>query len=272
MKKNSDNINTVSVLERRGYLLRETIGEGTFAKVKLAICTKRNQKVAIKVLSKKNCDLYNKDDRTTAMIKREVYTVKGLKHPNIVRYYEAIETTTRVCIVMEYMGKGSLLDLLRREINVSEDTARKWFGQILDALSYIHKRGIVHRDIKCENVMLDDLGQNVKLVDFGLARDKMLDSNKQFIKSSTFCGSFAYSSPELLRGLPHRQNMSDLWAASVVMYAMLYGQLPFRDDNPNIEIQNKKIKEPSDMETDVEADQEPNEETDIQLKPLKVFT
>ncbi|XP_050527835.1 testis-specific serine/threonine-protein kinase 2-like [Daktulosphaira vitifoliae] len=136
------------------------------------------------------------------------------------------------------MSKGSLLDLLRREFYVSEETARKWYGQILDALSYIHKRGIVHRDVKCENVMLDDSGRNVKLVDFGLARNKMLDSNNQIIESSTFCGSYAYSSPELLRMLPHRQNMSDLWAATVVCYAMLCGQLPFRDEYINIELQD----------------------------------
>lgn len=84
------------------------------------------------------------------------------------------------------------------------------------------------RDIKCENLLMDT-AYNIKLSDFGFARNKMLKKNGQMKTSTTFCGSYAYASPEILKGIPYQPNTSDIWSIGVVLYAMIFGTLPFDD-------------------------------------------
>lgn len=85
-----------------------------------------------------------------------------------------------------------------------------------------------YRDIKCENLLLDS-DYNIKLSDFGFARNNMIKKNGQMKTSSTFCGSYAYASPEILRGIPYQPNSSDVWSIGVVLYAMVFGSLPYDD-------------------------------------------
>lgn len=86
----------------------------------------------------------------------------------------------------------------------------------------------VFRDIKCENLLMDT-NYNIKLSDFGFARNNMIKKNGQMKTSSTFCGSYAYASPEILKGIPYQPNTSDVWSIGVVLYAMIFGTLPFDD-------------------------------------------
>lgn len=86
----------------------------------------------------------------------------------------------------------------------------------------------VLRDIKCENLLMDT-SYNIKLSDFGFARNNMIKKNGQMKTSSTFCGSYAYASPEILKGIPYQPNTSDIWSIGVVLYAMIFGTLPFDD-------------------------------------------
>ena len=87
---------------------------------------------------------------------------------------------------------------------------------------------LIHRDIKCENLLLDT-HHNIKLCDFGFARGNMHPKNKKTILSETFCGSYAYASPEILRGVPYEPQLSDIWSMGVVLFAMIFGRLPFDD-------------------------------------------
>jgi testis-specific serine kinase len=100
---------------------------------------------------------------------------------------------------MQYANNGTLLDMIRRENFISERVARGIFKQLISALAYCHSIGVVHRDIKCENLLFD---QNyiLKIIDFGFARNKMPVAGEQPIFSKTFCGSYAYASPEILKG------------------------------------------------------------------------
>lgn len=131
---------------------------------------------------------------------------------------------------MEYAEKGSLLDAIRREHYIEESRARKWFQQLVDVVEYCHDRGVVHRDIKCENLLMDN-GYNIKLSDFGFAKGHNKTKNNQMALSETFCGSYAYASPEILRGIPYQPQNSDIWSMGVVLFAMVFGRLPFDDSN-----------------------------------------
>lgn len=211
-----------TVLEEHGYNVGRQIGHGSYAKVKLAFSKDHNAVVAIKIISK----VRTPKDYLKNFLPREIDVVRGLQHPNLIRFYQSIETTHRVFIIMEYAENGSLLDMIRREKTLTEDKARELFKQIVAVVEYIHSKGIVHRDIKCENLLFDK-NNVLKLIDFGFARGNMLPPKM----SETYCGSYAYASPEVLKGIPYQPQASDIWAIGVVLYAMVVGRLPFDDSS-----------------------------------------
>ncbi|CAH1732095.1 testis-specific serine/threonine-protein kinase 4-like [Aphis gossypii] len=221
-KKSKDQ--KLSVLESHGYSVGRSVGSGSYATVKIAHSERHKCNVAIKIVSK----LQEAPDYLEKFLPREIEVVKGLKHENLIRYYQAIETTHRVYIIMEYAENGCLLDIIKRDGKIDDDRARKWFMELVNAIEYCHKKGVVHRDIKCENLLMDT-NYNIKLSDFGFARNNMIKKNGQMKTSNTFCGSYAYASPEILKGIPYQPNASDIWSIGVVLYAMIFGTLPFDD-------------------------------------------
>nr|CAD7264615.1 unnamed protein product [Timema shepardi]CAD7574148.1 unnamed protein product [Timema californicum] len=133
---------------------------------------------------------------------------------------------------MELAENGSLLDIIRRDTYIDEVRASRWFQQLVDGVDYCHEKGVVHRDIKCDNLLMD-IDDNIKLSDFGFARGHMKPRNGVFPLSDTFCGSYAYASPEILRQVPYEPQLSDIWSMGVVLYAIVFGRLPFDDTNYN---------------------------------------
>lgn len=218
----------MTVLESHGYTLSNIIGMGSYATVKLATSQRHRCEVAIKIISKVQAP----NDYLKKFLPREIEVVKGLKHPNMIKFLQAIETTHRVYIVMEYAEKGSLLDAIRKEGYIDETKSKKWFGQLVNVIDYCHERGVVHRDIKCENLLISG-DFTIKLSDFGFARNHMRYRTREGFEGSslsqTFCGSYAYASPEILKGTPYDPQLSDVWSMGVVLFAMLYGRLPFDD-------------------------------------------
>nr|DAD45670.1 TPA_asm: hypothetical protein HUJ06_003900 [Nelumbo nucifera] len=168
------------------YQLSRTIGEGTFAKVKLALNTSTDQYVAIKIIDKQMV----MENKLMEQVKREISTMKLLNHPNIVRIHEVIATKTKIYIVMEYVSGGQLSDKLSYLKKLSEQEARLYFQQLIDAVEYCHCRGVYHRDLKPENLLLDTKG-NLKISDFGLSALR-----KPGDLLSTACGSPCYVAPE----------------------------------------------------------------------------
>ncbi|CAJ0570040.1 unnamed protein product, partial [Mesorhabditis spiculigera] len=128
-----------------------------------------------------------------------------------------------VCFVTELCEGGDLLDKINGQKFIPEADAKLIFRQLVEALSYLIEREIVHRDIKCENIFLDKHG-NVKLGDFGFARYLRVGE-----KSSTYCGSRAYVAPEILRSVEYTGHTVDIWSAGVVLFVMLTGMMPFND-------------------------------------------
>ncbi|XP_031364365.1 testis-specific serine/threonine-protein kinase 3-like isoform X1 [Apis laboriosa] len=243
--KNDKSEKKLTILESHGYTLGKTIGAGSYATVKIAKSDRHDCQVAVKIVSKFQAP----GDYLKKFLPREIEVVKGLKHPNLIRFLQAIETTHRVYIIMEYAQCGSLLDIIRRDTFIDEFRSRRWFRQLLEAIDYCHGRGVVHRDIKCENLLMDQ-NFNIKLSDFGFARGQMKAKNGINPLSETFCGSYAYASPEILKGVPYLPQLSDVWSMGVVLYAMVYGRLPFDDTNYSQllkQVQNKVVfpKEPN---------------------------
>ncbi|XP_036306064.1 testis-specific serine/threonine-protein kinase 4 isoform X2 [Pipistrellus kuhlii] len=167
--------------------------------------------------------------------------MKVLRHKNLINFYQAIETTSRVYIILELAQGGDVLEWVQRYGACSEPLAGKWFSQMTLGIAYLHSKGIVHRDLKLENLLLDKR-ENVKISDFGFA--KMVPSNYTVRNSpslqqrdcfthlsQTYCGSFAYACPEILLGLPYNPFLSDTWSMGVILYTLLVARLPFDDTN-----------------------------------------
>lgn len=224
--KNEGGEKKLTVLETHGYALGRIIGAGSYATVKVAKSDRHDCQVAIKIVSKFQAP----GEYLKKFLPREIEVVKGLRHPHLIRFLQAIETTHRVYIIMEYAQNGSLLDAIRHDTYIDEFRSRRWFRQLIDAIDYCHERGVVHRDIKCENLLIDH-NHSIKLSDFGFARGEMKPKDGVIPLSETFCGSYAYASPEILKGIPYQPQLSDVWSMGVVLYAMVFGRLPFDDTN-----------------------------------------
>ncbi|CAH1977776.1 unnamed protein product [Acanthoscelides obtectus] len=207
----------VEKLVRVGYYeLDKTIGKGNFAVVKLATHIVTRTKVAIKIIDKTVLD-----EENLTKIFRETAILKKLRHPHITRLYQLMETNQTIYMVTEYASKGEIFDYLVAKGRMSEPEAKRIFSQIVSAVSYCHTQGVVHRDLKAENLLLDQ-NLNIKLADFGFSN--------QFTEGcllSTFCGSPPYAAPELFQGLKYDGPKADIWSLGVVLYVLVCGSLPF---------------------------------------------
>eukprot|EP01137_Pigoraptor_chileana_P031656 Opistho-2@19839 len=207
------------------YMLGETLGVGSFGKVKLAVHQLTKHKVAVKILNRqkiKSLDMVGK-------IRREIQNLKLFRHPHIIKLYEVINTPTDIFMVMEYVSGGELFDYIVKNGKLSEFEARKFFQQIISGVDYCHRHMVVHRDLKPENLLLDS-NLNVKIADFGLS-NMMTDGD--FLKTS--CGSPNYAAPEVISGKLYAGPEVDVWSCGVILYALLCGKLPFDDEYiPNL--------------------------------------
>ncbi|PCH42972.1 Pkinase-domain-containing protein [Wolfiporia cocos MD-104 SS10] len=208
------------------YLLLQTLGEGEFGKVKLGLHMEYGEEVAVKLIRRGNID----SSVRMSKIEREIQVLKSLKHPNIVRLYDVIETDKYIGIILEYASGGELFDHILAHRYLREKDACKLFSQLISGVWYIHQKKIVHRDLKLENLLLDR-HRNVIITDFGFANrfEHRADDLMQ-----TSCGSPCYAAPELVisDGL-YVGSAVDIWSCGVILYAMLAGYLPFDDDPAN---------------------------------------
>ncbi|XP_045175943.2 testis-specific serine/threonine-protein kinase 1-like [Mercenaria mercenaria] len=210
-----------SELKKRGYSLGTSLGEGSYAKVKSAYSEKLQKRVALKIISRKKVPR----DFREKFLPRELKIIGQVDHQNVIKMYELIEFHNKVYIAMEHAGHGDLLEFIKLRGAIPEEKAKVMFFQLAQAINYLHNRNIVHRDLKCENILLDNTN-NIKVSDFGFART--FDAGDI---SKTFCGSAAYAAPEILRGQPYHLPLHDIWAMGVILYIMVCGSMPYDDSN-----------------------------------------
>ena len=212
------------------YRVIRRLGSGGMANVYLAEDTELGRSVAIKVLDEKHA----KDEQFVERFRREAKNAASLQHPNIVSIYDRGEAEGTYYIAMECIEGRTLKELLVARGPLPVDQAVAYARQILGAIRFAHRKGIVHRDIKPHNVLVDADGR-LKVTDFGIARA----GASQMTEAGSIIGTAQYLSPEQARGAPvdHR---SDLYSVGVVLYEMLTGSVPFTGDTP-VEIAMKHI-------------------------------
>ncbi|XP_017492070.1 PREDICTED: uncharacterized protein LOC108380158 isoform X2 [Rhagoletis zephyria] len=211
---------SVDKLLRVGYYeLEKTIGKGNFAVVKLASNIVTKSKVAIKIIDK-TC--LNREYLTKTF--REISILKSLRHAHITRLYEVMQSETMIYLVTEYASNGEIFDHLAENGPMKEQEAARVFTQLVSAVQYCHSMGVVHRDLKAENVLLDK-DMNIKLADFGFS-NRYEEGNPL----TTWCGSPPYAAPEVFQGLEYDGPKADIWSLGVVLYALVCGALPFNGD------------------------------------------
>src|SRR6266852_9753613 len=212
------------------YQVVRKLGAGGMANVYLADDQELGRQVAIKILN----DRHAGDEQFVERFRREAQNAAGLNHPNIVSIYDRGEAEGTYYIAMEFLDGRSLKELIVQRgpapVTVSVEYAR----QILSALRFAHRHGIVHRDIKPHNVLVDADGR-VKVTDFGIARA----GASQMTEAGSIVGTAQYLSPEQAKGAPVDQT-SDLYSVGVVLYELLTGVVPFSGDTP-VEIAMKHL-------------------------------
>jgi beta-lactam-binding protein with PASTA domain/predicted Ser/Thr protein kinase len=235
-----------SVFDGRYRIIRK-LGAGGMANVYLAEDQELGRQVAIKILD----DRHAADDSFIERFRREAKNAAGLSHPNIVSIYDRGEAEGTYYIAMEYLSGRSLKELIVGRGPTPIRIAIDYTRQILAALGFAHRHGIVHRDIKPHNVVVDADGR-VKVTDFGIARS----GASQMTEAGSIIGTAHYLSPEQARGSPVDQR-SDVYSVGIVLYEMLTGKVPFTGESP-LEIAMKHLSEvpvpPSELRDDVPED------------------
>src|ERR671938_1779887 len=218
-----------TVFDGRYRILRK-LGAGGMADVYLAEDQELGRRVAIKILN----DRHANDDQFIERFRREAKNAAALNHPNIVSIYDRGEAEDTYYIAMEFLDGRTLKELIvsrgAAPINVAIEYAR----QILSALRFAHRHGIVHRDIKPHNVLVDGEGR-VKVTDFGIARA----GPSQMTEEGSIIGTAQYLSPEQAQGANVDQR-SDVYSLGIVLYELLTGSVPFNGDTP-VEIAMKHL-------------------------------
>jgi protein-serine/threonine kinase len=224
------------------YMLGQTLGEGEFGKVKLGWKKDGSVQVAIKLIRRESVAT---NPSRLPKIYREISILRELSHPNIVRLHEMVETDRHIGIILEYASGGELFDYILNHRYLKDPAARRLFAQLVSGVGYLHKKGIVHRDLKLENLLLDR-NRNIIITDFGFANtfnpaDELSDevvynlSNRDFVKKyrldrqdergmrkgdlmQTSCGSPCYAAPELVvSDSLYTGRKVDVWSCGVIL-------------------------------------------------------
>ncbi|KAJ9154234.1 hypothetical protein P3X46_027590 [Hevea brasiliensis] len=229
LRTTSSNIPT-TLLNR--YELGRLLGRGSFAKVYAARSLMDNKPVAIKIIDKTR----TVDAAMEPRIICEISAMRRLQHhPNILKIHEVMATKTKIYLVVELALGGELFSKVLQRGKLKESTARRYFQQLVSALHFCHQNGVAHRDVKPQNLLLDENG-SLKVSDFGLSA---LAEAQNGGVLQTACGTPAFTAPEVMARLGYDGAKVDAWSCGVILFFLLSARLPF--DDTNLAAMYKKI-------------------------------
>lgn len=215
------------------YHLVRTLGEGEFGLVKLGVrraaAGPEANQVAIKLIRKETVP---QGSARLVKVYREINALKRCHHPNIVKLEDVLQDHHHIGIILDFASGGEMYNYLQSKRHLDENEGARLFAQLVSGVHYLHSKGIVHRDLKLENLLLDNK-RNIVITDFGFANSFTKGRRGEHYLMQTSCGSPCYAAPELvLSDKPYDGRMVDVWSCGVILYAMLSGYLPW-DDDPN---------------------------------------
>uniref|UniRef100_T1IIV4 Isocitrate dehydrogenase [NAD] subunit, mitochondrial n=1 Tax=Strigamia maritima TaxID=126957 RepID=T1IIV4_STRMM len=226
------------ILLSHGCIVGKKIGEGAYGNVRIAkqlvigAKSSKSKIVAVKIVNRRKLSQEFKEN----FFHRELQILRKLNHKNVIRVYDIIDVHKKVYIIMKYARNGDLCNYVHDYGPLHEIKATLWFQQIVFGLFYCHERGIAHRDLKSDNILIMN-SNHVVITDFGLACFCQHSNSKADFSSGlsdTYCGSPAYVAPEIISCEPYDPKLADVWSLGIVLYFMLSAGLPF--DNTNLKI------------------------------------
>ncbi len=229
------------------YTITRELGQGGMATVYLARHDKLDRDVAIKVMH----DSFRQDVAFLSRFEREAQIVGQLDHPHIVPVYDYSDYEGAPYLVMKYVTGKTLKAILNREDDLSLEEVLRIIGAVADALTYAHERGVLHRDVKPSNIILDD-SSTPYLADFGLAR--ITRAGESTISTDMVLGTPQYISPEQAQGAKNIDGRADVYSLGIVLYELIVGHVPFSADSPYAIIHDhiyRAVPRPSEVNTDV---------------------